>query len=415
VPKTTKTMKVTMIAMAVMAMVMIASVSAGEPTCRDQGDRVSCGSEGTPCDGSLTDAFYNSRGEVTFCNEGLFCNSTTNVCQEEEEVVNSQEGDRCGPGNKCSSNDGTVWKCKNRQCVNVIRIPTLSGKRRIGDDCTFNRDCYGNLTCSDAKECSGFALGELCHGNWDCASGVCDQYECVAKLKAGADCDIDRECESNKCKGGKCFRQAELFSQSNGENCTYDYECSTSSYCWTNSSAKANSECRSYDRNTTIPCGNATWGTGQTCQTAGLVPGWSTLNARQSVCTCRNQNSDAPTCEEVSDCRSEWQTWVEAMAQASIECGAFPPNSTNYTEPAWQGDCYNARVSCAQYNLMECIDENREDAYYSSVGMSGLNCLPVRAVRENVCNSFEEIQSSVVSVQFSVIASLLAVLAARLF
>jgi hypothetical protein len=390
------------------------TASGKNPSCRDEGVRVTCGAQGSPCNGSLGDSFYDSREEFTFCNVGLVCNSTSMMCVVEEAVVNSEVGDKCGSDSDCWSDDGVEWQCKKRKCIWTVRIATMPGKRRIGDDCLLNKDCYGNLTCSES-ECMGAGHKELCHGDWDCNSGVCDQYKCVDKLKAGAMCDQDRNCASADCSSNGTCGRLHIFDKSNGENCTDDFECSEDSYCWTNQSDATITECRRYELNDTLPCGNATWGSGAFCQTAGQVGSWSTLNARQSVCTCRNQNSDEPTCEEVSDCRAEWRAWVEAQVRATVECGEMPPNTTAFHEAAWEGDCYNSRVACSEYNLKECVDNNRESAFYHSMGMVGLNCLPVRALRQDVCRDFRELKAGAVSVQFSVIVSVLAVLAARLF
>lgn len=116
--------------------------------------------------------------------------------------------------------DGLSYLCLNETCGRVS-LP--------GDPCSEQAPCVG--TC-EAGRCEALKLGDSCDRTVDCGIvGFCEANKCIDVAFLGEKCPEGRCQNAAYCQDGSCIP---LFLRPNGQNCSYDNECLTSSLCVNN-------------------------------------------------------------------------------------------------------------------------------------------------------------------------------------
>jgi len=192
------------------------------------------GCESCSLDTDCSDQLFCNGQEVCIngiCQGGIMLNCSDNIgctldtCIEPGTCSHSPSNLMCNDGQVCTSDICSTSGCVNQPmqpcCGDNICDPEENCENCwtdcFGEISTFCGDgvCQPGETCSNCNDdCRGTKKGKqkMCCSGQDCANSLCSQdgWECdptarqpCCNLK-GFDCVIDRECCSNKCRGGSC-------------------------------------------------------------------------------------------------------------------------------------------------------------------------------------------------------------------
>jgi hypothetical protein len=151
-------------------------------------------------DGACASAHCNSGlccAEGDCCRRAADCAGDSEValiCEHPEDCQGSRGRYACEK-NRCRIRD---LEPDDSACTDEVRV----------DRCGFYRSVY----CNGESEQSRPLCPEACSDNTDCdptavcTDGVCDAPGAVSESVPEAECEIDRDCDSGLCTGGRCCR-----------------------------------------------------------------------------------------------------------------------------------------------------------------------------------------------------------------
>jgi hypothetical protein len=109
-------------------------------------------------------------------------------CVLGECIVLGADGAACTTGEECISS-----VCRTDRCV---------AKFADGESCSAYTECASGRCLQGA--CGPRELGAPCNGDHECASRLCEESVCLARVAEGEPCGEDRFCASGHCREGFC-------------------------------------------------------------------------------------------------------------------------------------------------------------------------------------------------------------------
>ena len=152
------------------------------------------------------------------CKSG-YCNESGKCAEKSSQPDTPKEN-----GESCSANSD----CKSSYCNDSGKCAEKSSQpdtpKENGESCMNNQDCKSHFCNNDGKCDDASSLksnGTECSKHEECASGLCLDSKCSAKLKFGEGCIGHQECESEFCTAShRCG-----ISNLQGLTCTSDNNC----------------------------------------------------------------------------------------------------------------------------------------------------------------------------------------------